>query len=263
MIDLALWQNPLDGANPSGEDLRNDPAFHELERLTEAQLKVIHDGGNKTSQSTIPVDWPAVLEKAEELRLRGRDLRLLVIVTRALANEDGLAGLTQGLTLIAQTFEQYWDTMHPSLRTGAPREAALRRINALLDLQNGQEGLLANLRQTVFFSPRVRAGCTAQVDQAADAMTTLLTDARTSISALETLDTALNARIDGNGAAVPELKKFLQRLLTTLERNSSAGAAANDAAKPAPQAAEPAATPVRNGHGGKYGEPFGSERRPA
>ncbi|WP_205597948.1 hypothetical protein, partial [Stenotrophomonas maltophilia] len=149
-----------------------------------------------------------------------------------------------------------WDTMHPSLRTGAPREAALRRINALLDLQNGQEGLLANLRQTVFFSPRpigpisgrdleqaaldervmlqeaasglgtaekaaltrahsqllnrVRAGCTAQVDQAADAMTTLLTDARTSISALETLDTALNARIDGNGAAVPELKKFLQ-----------------------------------------------------
>ncbi|MBN9233920.1 MULTISPECIES: type VI secretion system protein TssA [Phyllobacteriaceae] len=297
MIDLALWQNPLDGANPSGEDLRNDPAFHELERLTEAQLKVIHDGGNKTSQSTIPVDWPAVLEKAEELRLRGRDLRLLVIVTRALANEDGLAGLTQGLTLIAQTFEQYWDTMHPSLRTGAPREAALRRINALLDLQNGQEGLLANLRQTVFFSPRpigpisgrdleqaaldervmlqeaasglgtaekaaltsahsqllnrVRAGCTAQVDQAADAMTTLLTDARTSISALETLDTALNARIDGNGAAVPELKKFLQRLLTTLERNSSAGAAANDAAKPAPQAAEPAATPVRNGHGGE------------
>ena len=65
------------------------------------------------------------------------------------------------------------------------------------------------------------------------------------------MDTALNARIDGNGAAVPELKKFLQRLLTTLERNSSAGAAANDAAKPAPQAAEPAATPVRNGHGGE------------
>ncbi|MDX8442170.1 type VI secretion system protein TssA [Mesorhizobium australafricanum] len=292
MIDLALWLNPLNGENPSGEDLRNDPAFHELERLTEAQLKVVHDGGNKTSQTTVPVDWPAVLEKAEELRLRGRDLRLLVLVTRALANEEGLAGLTQGLALIARTFEQYWDTMHPSLRTGAPREAALRRINALLDLQNGQEGLLANLRQVVFFSPRaigpisgrdleqaaldervmlqeaasglgtaekaaltsahnqllnrVRTGCAAQIDQAADAMTSLLADARAAIAALDAVDAALNARIEGNGATVPELKKFLQRLLTTLERNS--GAVANGAAKPAPQAAEPA-MPARNGHG--------------
>ncbi|TIP83919.1 MAG: type VI secretion system protein TssA, partial [Mesorhizobium sp.] len=56
MIDLALWLNPLDGENPSGEDLRNDPAFHELERLTEPQVKVVHGGHNQpSSQSTIPV----------------------------------------------------------------------------------------------------------------------------------------------------------------------------------------------------------------
>ncbi|MEI9430426.1 type VI secretion system protein TssA [Mesorhizobium sp. Cs1299R1N3] len=295
MIDLALWLNPLDGANPSGADLRNDPAFHELERLTEAQIKVVHDGGNKASQSTISVDWAAILQKAEELRSRGRDLRLLVIVARALANEERLAGLAQGLTLIAKTFDQYWDTMHPALRTSAtPRDAALRRINALLDLQNSQEGLLANLRQTVFFSPRaigpisgrdleqaaldervmlqeaasglgtteraaltaahnqmlnrVRTGCAAQIDQAADAITTVLSDARAAITALEAVDTALNARIDGNGAAVPDLKKFLQRLLTTLEWNSSA-AVANGTAKPAMQPSQPASTPPRNGHG--------------
>ena len=294
MIDLALWLNPLNGENPSGEDLRNDPAFHELERLTEPQVKVVHDGNSKPTSQASPVDWTAVLERAAELRARGRDLRVLVIVARALANEEGLAGLAQGLTLIARTFEQYWDTMHPSLRSGAPREAALRRINALLDLQNGQEGLLANLRQVAFFSPRaigpisgrdleqaaldervmlqeaasglgtaekaaltsahnqllnrVRTGCAAQIDQAADAMTSLLADARAAIAALDAVDAALNARIEGNGATVPELKKFLQRLLTTLERNSSAGAATNGAAKPAPQAAEPA-MPARNGHG--------------
>jgi len=294
VIDLALWLNPLNGENPSGEDLRNDPAFHELERLTEAQLKVVHDGNSKPTSQSSPVDWAAVLERAEELRARGRDLRVLVIVARALANEEGLAGLTQGLTLIARTFEQYWDTMHPSLRSGAPREAALRRINALLDLQNSQEGLLANLRQAVFFSPRaigpisgrdleqaaldervmlqeaasglgtaekaaltsahnqllnrVRTGCAAQIDQAADAMASLLADARAAIAALDAVDIALNARIEGNGATVPELRKFLQRLLTTLERNSSAGATGNGAAKPAPQAAEPS-MPARNGHG--------------
>ncbi|TPI76999.1 type VI secretion system protein TssA [Mesorhizobium sp. B2-8-9] len=295
MIDLALWLNPLNGENPSGEDLRNDPAFHELERLAEPQLKVVHDGNSKPTSQPSPVDWAAVLEKAEELRARGRDLRLQVIVTRALANEEGLAGLARGLTLIARTFEQYWDTMHPSLRTGAPRDAALRRINALLDLQNGQEGLLANLRQMAFFSPRaigpisgrdleqaaldervmlqeaasglgaaekaaltsahnqllnrVRTGCAAQIDQAADVMTSLLADARAAIAALDAVDAALNARIDGHGATVPELKKFLQRLLTTLERNSGAGATANGAAKAAPQAAAEPAMPARNGHG--------------
>ncbi|MER9436591.1 type VI secretion system protein TssA [Mesorhizobium sp. M0618] len=295
MIDVALWLTPLDGENPSGEDLRNDPAFHELERRTEPEVKVVHDGNNKpTSQSTIPVDWSAVLAKATELRAHGRDLRLLVIVTRALANEDGLAGLAQGLTLIAQTFDQHWETMHPALRPNAsPREAALRRINALLDLQNGQDGLLANLRQMIFFTPRsigpisgrdleqaalddrvmlqeaasglntaekatlvsahgqllnrVRAGCAAQMDQANAEMVSLVADARAAIAALDAVETALNARLDGGGAPVPDLKRFLQRLLTTLERNSAAGAVANGTARPVTPA-EPAAT-ARNGHG--------------
>lgn len=296
VIDLALWLNPLDGENPSGEDLRNDPAFHELERLTEPQVKVVHDGNNKaSSQSTVPVDWPVVLDKAEQLRAHGRDLRLLVIVTRALANEQGLAGLAHGLTLIARTFDQHWDTMHPALRpNAAPRDAALRRINALLDLQNGQDGLLANLRQMTFFAPRaigpisgrdleqgaldervmlleaasglnaaekaalvsahsqllnrVRSGCAAQADQASAEMTSLIADAQAAITALDAVETALNVRLEGGGAAVPELKRFLQRLLSTLERNSTIGATTNGAAKPAPTTASPE-MPVRNGHG--------------
>ncbi|RWK09968.1 type VI secretion system protein TssA [Mesorhizobium sp.] len=305
MIDLALWLNPLNGENPSGEDLRNDPAFHELERLTEPQVKVVHDGNSKPTSQASPVDWAAVLDKAEELRSRGRDLRLLVIVARALANEERLAGLAQGLTLIARTFDQHWETMHPALRPNAqPRDAALRRINALLDLQNAQDGLLANLRETIFFSPRqigpisgrdleqgaldervmlqeaasglgasekaalasahsqllnrVRSGCAAQIDQAGDAMTSLLADARAAIAALDEVDAALNKRIDGNGPTIPELRRFLQRLLTTLERNSAAGAAANGAAKPVLQPAETAA-PTGNGYQAGGAEAMGAE----
>ncbi|QPC94461.1 type VI secretion system protein TssA [Mesorhizobium sp. INR15] len=296
MIDLALWLSPIDGENPSGEDLRNDPRFHELERLTEPQVKVVHDDRNKpSSQIDMPTDWPSVLAKAEELRTHGRDLRLLVLVTRALANEDGLGGLAQGLGLIAQTFETHWETMHPALRPGAsPREAALRRINAMLDLQNGQDGLLANLRKMVFFSPRgigpitgrdleqsalddrvmlqeaasglnnaeraalsaahgqllsrVRSGCAAQVDQAEDQMTSLIADNRAAIAALDTVDTALNKRLESTGAAVPDLKRFLERLLATLERGSAVRIAANGATKPAPAPAS-AEAPARNGHG--------------
>ncbi|WP_353646382.1 type VI secretion system protein TssA [Mesorhizobium sp. WSM2239] len=294
MIDLALWLNPLDGENPSGEDLRNDPRFHELERLTKPQIKVVHDERNKpSSQVDIPVDWPAVLSKAEELRSHGRDLRLLIIVTRALANEHGLAGLTDGLNLIARTFGAYWDTMHPALRAGAtPREAALRRINALLDLQNGQEGLLADMRKMVFFAPRgvgpisgrdleqaaldervmlqeaasglnaaekaalasaheqllarVRSGCAAAADQANETMTALIADVRSCAASLESVETALASRLEGGSATIPDLKRFLERLLVALEREPM-GSPLNGTPKSF-EAASATDAPVGNGH---------------
>ena len=295
VVDLALWLNPLNGENPSGEDLRNDPRFHELERLIEPQVDVVHDERNRpSSQVSIPVDWATVIDKAEELRAHGRDLRLITLVTRAQANAQGLAGLAEGLTLIARTFDEHWETMHPALRPNAsPREAALRRINALLDLQNGQDGLLANLRQMAFFAPRgfgpitgreleqgalddrvmlqeaaqglstaeraalssaheqllarLRSACAAHTDQAGPAMEQLVADARAANKALSAVDTALNKRLESAGPAVPDLKKFLDRMLTTLERGSTARTVVKDPATPEPTQATPTAAQP-NGH---------------
>jgi type VI secretion system protein ImpA len=291
LVDLALWLSPLDGENPSGEDLRNDSRFHELERLVEPQIKIVYDDNGKPASQTIaPIDWAEALSRAEDLRTYGRDLRLLTLLCRALVNEDGLAGLAQGLTLIAQTFDLHWETMHPALRGNAPpREAALRRINALADLQNTESGLLANLRVMTFFAPRgigqisgrdleqatleerivlqeaasglnnnektallnahsqqatrTRTGCAAFADQNPDEMAALIEGAKASVAALESIDKSLNQRIDGNGPTVPELKKFLDRLLNTLERaprSAAAGAAAQ--AEPAQGAANGAYT---------------------
>jgi type VI secretion system protein ImpA len=156
LFESALWLNPINGDNPSGESLRNDGRFHELERLVQPQIEISRDErNNPVSRTEVPVDWSVVLRKSEELRAHGRDLRLLVIVTRALANERGFVGLADGLKLIAQTFDMHWQTMHPELRDGQPpRDAALRRINALIQLQNDKDGLLGDLRKMTFFAPR-------------------------------------------------------------------------------------------------------------
>lgn len=156
LFDLSPWLAPLDGSNPSGENLRNDHRFHELERLMERRVEVVRDDRNAAvGQTDLPVDWAEVLRRAEALRGQGRDLRLLVIVARALANERGLAGLADGLTLIARSLDEHWDTMHPDLREGtAPREAALRRINALAQLENEQDGLLGDLAAATYLAPR-------------------------------------------------------------------------------------------------------------
>ena len=293
MIELAQWLAPLDGENPSGEDLRNDARFHDLERILEPQVKVVYDDRNRpTTQVSTPIDWNTVLARAAELRTHGRDLRLLVIVTRALANEDGLGGLADGLTLIAKSFEAYWDNMHPMLRGGPPRDAALRRINALLDLQNGQSGVLSDLRQrTMFASPgigaitgrdleqaclddramlqeaasglnaaekavlskaheqligRVRTATAALADRSATDLAAIVEAARAARSAMNALDAVVNARLETVGPAIPELSRFIDRVLASLERTQPARVIAEQAA---PQGATAfAAPPQTNGH---------------
>lgn len=303
MINLASWLEPLDGENPSGEDLRNDARFHELERLAEPQVQVVHDERNRpTSQITTPGDWPAVLAKAEELRAHGRDLRLMVLVTRGLTSEDGFAGLAEGLTLIARNLDEYWESLHPALRSAAtPREAALRRVNALLDLQNSQDGLLASLRQAQVFAPRgvgpvsgrdleqaaldervmlqeaasglnptekaalaaqheqllarVRSASAAIADQAGEQLASIVTGVRAALEALGAVDTALNSRINGQGPTVPELRRFLERTLATLERGSTVHATAE---KTVDAVAPTAEAPLRNGHDTTAAPPTGA-----
>lgn len=155
-MDLSHWLSPLDGGNPSGESLRDDPRFHDLERLTEPEITVTRDERNNPSGERVQAaDWSAVLDVADELSRKGRDLRLLVLVSRALVNERRLGGLAESLRLIASTIDTFWDTLHPELRPGmSGRDAALRRLNALAQLQNNENGVLFDLRSLVFFAPR-------------------------------------------------------------------------------------------------------------
>lgn len=156
MLDLDPWLSPLEGESPSGTSLRDDPRFHEIEELMRVGSEVVRDErNNPVSEREVPVDWAKVMACAEALRAEGRDLRLLVIVARALLNQQGPEGLGQGLTLIAKTIEMHWDMLHPELRpVPGARDAAMRRINALLQLENADNGVLGDLRRRTAFSVR-------------------------------------------------------------------------------------------------------------
>ena len=154
-MDLEPFMVPMaDGA--SGSELRNDPRFHAVERLLEPaarsfRLENIGTGGT----GSVNIDWSGLLSQSAELASSGRDIRLLVIVARALANAEGFDGMAQGLGLLTTTVEKHWDSVHPALRDAAsPREAATRRINALFQLENADNGLLCDLEFTTVLSPR-------------------------------------------------------------------------------------------------------------
>ncbi|HLQ18541.1 MAG TPA: type VI secretion system ImpA family N-terminal domain-containing protein [Tabrizicola sp.] len=155
-MQLEPFLVPLGEGNASGSELRNDPRFHGIERLLDpaaraVRLENVRSGGVGSAN----IDWTGLLDQAAELATAGRDIRLLVIVVRSLFNANGFDGLAGGLDLLTGTVEQYWDSVHPTLRESpSPREAATRRINALFQLENSDNGLLCDLEFSVVLSPR-------------------------------------------------------------------------------------------------------------
>ena len=155
-MELDRFLVPLDGGNSSGIELRNDPRFHAIERLIEPaarsyRLDSVKGGGT----GSVAVNWAEALDLAGELAATGRDLRLLGLVVRTLANAEGFSGFAEGLTLLKDTIEGHWATVHPELRASPSRtEAAIRRINALKQLENTDNGLLGDLEFNTVLSLR-------------------------------------------------------------------------------------------------------------
>lgn len=168
MASTDAFLQPVLAAAPAGIDLRNDPRFHALER----DLAPASRTARAQNPGTDPaVDWDGVLRDGEALAADGRDLRLLVLVARALANRDGFAGAAEGLGLLADTVERFWDSLHPELRERpSPREAAVRRINALYQIENDEDGLICDLSHREAFALRV-IGRVTGADLAAGSIT--------------------------------------------------------------------------------------------
>ncbi|WP_210528246.1 ImpA family type VI secretion system protein [Rubellimicrobium arenae] len=152
MTSIDSFLVPISQANPSGLELRNDARFHAIERIL---LPATQSARAQAPDSEPAVDWDDVLRRCEEVGADGHDLRLLVIVVRALAQIDGFRGMAQGLSLLTQAVETYWTTLHPVLRDRpSPRDAAVRRLNALFQLENDEDGLLCDLSYMALFSLR-------------------------------------------------------------------------------------------------------------
>ena len=157
MVDLGIFLAPIAGLSPAGTELRNDGRFHAIERLLEPTSRSAHIAKAENGGSgAIEVDWHGIIEQSAVLAAEGRDLRLVVVVARSLANAHGFSGLADGLDLLSQTIVDHWDNLHPALRDGPTRgEAAKRRINALYQLENADNGLLCDIEFTPFITLRV------------------------------------------------------------------------------------------------------------
>ncbi|WP_342113480.1 type VI secretion system protein TssA [Pseudoduganella sp. OTU4001] len=135
-------------APPCGEDLgeKYDPQFEALERLARGK------GEQRIGDQLIPAegpDWPTVRQQALELMTRSKDLRVALLLTRALVRMEHLPGLRDGLDLIHAMLERYWDLVHPRLEDDDPG----MRMNTLAALAD-RDAMMLDVRDAVL----VRAG---------------------------------------------------------------------------------------------------------
>jgi type VI secretion system protein ImpA len=147
---------PLSESSPSGVELRHDLRFHDLERLTEPAAREFRLNDDGTLGDAAPdVDWDHIVSEGEVLASEGRDLRLLVLMIRAVYNIDGFGAVASALGFLSQTVTTFWDSLHPALRDrDDPQVAALPRLNALRQLENDDFGLLGDMRFGVVLNPR-------------------------------------------------------------------------------------------------------------
>jgi len=109
---LATLLTPIEGDNPSGRDLRYDPAYAAFkeERREDVIIPGSDDGDRKTA------DWNRVVALGTELLgKQTKDLQLGAWMTEALLRRNGISGLNTGIEALRGMLEQFWDTLYPEI----------------------------------------------------------------------------------------------------------------------------------------------------
>ena len=130
--------------SPCGPDLEYDPQYIALESA--ARVKPEQQIGETIIPAEQP-DWADVRKQAEALLQRSKDLRVAVLLARALVRRNNLPGLCDGLTLLHGLLDRYWDFVHPVPDPDDPEDIIIR-LNALAPLGDS-EALLLDVRSAL------------------------------------------------------------------------------------------------------------------
>ena len=133
--------------SPCGSDLGYDPDFMALEQA--ARGKREQQFGDTVVPAEEP-DWADIKNRAEALFSRTKDLRVAMLLMRALSHSEGMEGLASGLQLVQNLLVQYWESIHPQLDTSEDHDPTMR-FNALAPLAD-YDTLLRDVRTINFIS---------------------------------------------------------------------------------------------------------------
>lgn len=129
-IEALLADVPGDA--PCGQNLEYDPAYLELMRVAQGTPE------RQMGATIIPAEepnWRDVRDRCSDLFCRTKDLTIAIKLCESLLRLDGIAGLRDGLRVVAGLLEQRWEHLFPLLdpEDGNDPTARLTILSALTD----------------------------------------------------------------------------------------------------------------------------------
>jgi type VI secretion system protein ImpA len=149
-VELASLSSAISDAAPAGPNLEDDASFTELQSATQGKPE------QQFGETVIPgedPDWRQVKSLALGVLGRTRDLRVGVVLTRALIRTDGALGLADGLALMHAWLDGMWDALHPQLDPADPDP--IQRTNTLAALDDYEAAVRAARDMPIVASARV------------------------------------------------------------------------------------------------------------
>ncbi len=149
VIDIEQLLAPLESPTPAGKDIATRTTI-----LTELrEMRKSDEGENlgdwALKEANVP-SWPKITKIASNTLINeSKDLRVAGYLTEALIKQYGMPGLRDGLRLMREMQERFWDYFYPSIQPPEPdedgfvdeeetgielRAAALGQIDRLLPL---------------------------------------------------------------------------------------------------------------------------------
>jgi type VI secretion system protein ImpA len=113
IVDFAALLAPIPGDNPAGESLRYAAAYDAIQEARRADDDL--DQGVWVHE-TKAADWSTVIKIATEaLGAKTKDLQLAAWLVEALVKRHGFPGLRDGLRVLRELQEHFWETLYPEI----------------------------------------------------------------------------------------------------------------------------------------------------
>ncbi|HJZ70588.1 MAG TPA: type VI secretion system protein TssA [Vicinamibacterales bacterium] len=108
---------PISADEPTGGPLRYEGTYDMIAALRREDDPALEQGVWKTELKK--ADWPGVAEAClAAIETKSKDVQIAAWLLEAWIHMHGFAGLREGLHLIAELCDTYWDSLHPEIIDG-------------------------------------------------------------------------------------------------------------------------------------------------
>jgi type VI secretion system protein ImpA len=116
ILDFTALLTPIAGDNPAGESVRYTGVYDAIKEARREDDTLPMGDWQREAKTA---DWRAVINVCSEaISKKSKDLQIGAWLVEALTRRHGFAGLREGLNLIRELHEQFWERLYPEMEDG-------------------------------------------------------------------------------------------------------------------------------------------------